>query len=136
MFLYSFDPGRLTGIAIWSCYGELLFADSVNIDVLVRWLRKQDRDTLDTTAVIEIPNHLKESLDNVIKCAIRAGEIGGFFSGTKYVTPSEWKRNLPKAVSERRSRARLTATETSRVIGKDNNCWDAIGIGLWYWKRN
>lgn len=136
MFLYTFDPGRVTGISIWSCYGELLFADSVNIDVLVRWLRKQDRDTLDATAVVEIPNHLKESLDNVIKCAVRAGEIGGFFSSTKYITPLDWKRNLPKAVSERRSRSRLTATETSRVLGKDNNCWDAIGIGLWHWKRD
>ena len=135
MFLYSFDPGQVTGIAIWSDSGELLLAESVHIGALVRWLRKQE-DLSRSRAVIEIPNHLKRSLDDIVKCAVRAGEIGGHFANTEYVTPTTWKGNVPKRVSEARSRARLTRNELQIASKADHNCWDAIGIGLWYWKRN
>jgi len=57
-----------------------------------------------------------------------------------FVLPYEWKKQVPKSISSRRSEDALSEDERERVAlpsakGLAHNVWDAVGIGL-YWVRN
>ena len=49
--------------------------------------------------------------------------------------PADWKGQTPKKISNARSEAALTPEERARVGTGDHNVWDAVGIGLWYLKK-
>lgn len=55
------------------------------------------------------------------------------------ILTKDWKGQLPKRVSNIRSRAALTPQELARVTlpakSLEHNVWDAIGIGLYYARR-
>jgi hypothetical protein len=56
--------------------------------------------------------------------------------GACVVRPAAWKGQLPKDVSERRIRSKLSADELARVElpsagSLHHNVWDAIALGFW-----
>lgn len=97
------------------------------------------------TAVIEkpriYPGGRTKNPNDLIEVAVSAGEWAGRLSGVSitFVTPSEWKGQVPKPIHHRRIRAQLTEAEGEVLnagIGdyppsKAHNIVDAVGLGLW-----
>ena len=81
----------------------------------------------------------------ILKLARNAGEWGGRLGGGRYVSPNEWKKNVPKDISHARIWAKLDDQEKTIVDdafrahkgrngmapSKRHNVIDAIGIALW-----
>jgi len=97
--------------------------------------------------VVELPqvysrDKSKGDPNDLIKVAAVAGAIskGVFAEARSFVLPAEWKGAAPKLVTEARCRNYLTDSELEKIIlptkSLQHNVWDAIGIGLWYLKKN
>jgi len=138
--IVTFDPGACTGWAV--------FKDTECLGAgIVYELRQLTLTTSTTLVIIEKP--LIYSLDSkgdpndLIKLAIRAGELGGYAKNLdipiQYVTPRKWKGTTPKHISHRRILAKLSDTETQRLPklpkSKAHNMLDAVGIGLWWLEK-
>ena len=96
--------------------------------------------------VVELPqvytrDKSKGNPNDLIKVAAVAGALlkGILADRQMFVLPAEWKGNAPKEVTENRCRVDLSAEELDRVElpakSLQHNVWDAIGIGLWFLKK-
>ncbi len=128
--LVAIDPGKSTGIAIFSDR-ELVHVIACDGDA------PPTRGEVDEI-VCEIPHtgEGRATKGDIIKLAVRAGMAIGSFRCVgaptlRLVTPNDWKGNLPKAVSHKRIRAKLTEAEIALLRGLPHDSWDAVGIGLW-----
>ncbi len=158
--LLAIDPGADSG---WS-----LFLGSTCVACGLGDPRTSPRHRLSdiTDVVIERPRiypHDKPDPNDILTLAIRAGEWGGVYrshANVRYVTPSEWKGSVPKAIHHARLVTKLSSDETALIQtvfrsgyrslkvrkimdrleappvplpmpkGKQHNVLDAVGIGL------
>lgn len=98
------------------------------------------------TVVVELPYHYPHgaggrrgvSVDpnNLIKLAARAGLAAGR-SGwpVRWISPNDWKAQVPKPIHHARIASALLASEigvviAGRVSAQHPDMWDAIGLGL------
>jgi len=99
----------------------------------------------DAKVYIECPRIYPTGTPNpndLIKLAVMVGEYKGGFehAGCKVhlIAPSDWKGQQPKAVTERRMRARFPDLDRWLVgiaPGKRHNVIDAIGIACYGWDK-
>lgn len=157
--ILTVDPGlRACGCAAWDLNGELLRAAYVvgeeeglaanAVEVMAgaieRWASAiAGVDQL----VIERPQTYRGrasrgDTNDILDVSIVVGAVHVHLgTSTRYVTPAEWKGNLPKRVTEARAKEKLSLDEkiNIRLPGRNkklaSNVWDAIGIGLWRFKR-
>ena len=127
--LVAIDPGKSAGLAV--------FRDRELVRVLA--VDGDDPPALGgcDEIVCEIPHTGagRMTLEDRATLCVRAGLLIGSVrrQGTAFrlVTPNDWKGQLPKAVSHKRIRAKLTAAELALLKGLPHDSWDAVGIGLW-----
>ncbi len=158
--LITIDPG-LTGIGV-ACWesGELTEACIVvddgyyGISLTRRLLRIADLSYDMMVAhkskklVIECPQTYggraaRGDANDLIALAQLVGGITVLFGrdiDVQQVTPSEWKGSAPKHVTEARAREKLSGEEKLRIEiprskKQQTDLWDAIGIGLWAFRR-
>jgi hypothetical protein len=135
----AIDPGICTGCAIFS--GAALVKCGEIEDL---WDAAKQAEI----AVIERPviypfGKQKARPRDIITLALKAGYIAGrlFPVPVRYVEPAEWKRQLPKEICHQRIAGILRKEELSIMNAlklpqsKLHNCWDAVGIGMWYLGR-
>lgn len=144
--LIAIDPGEQTGWAIFKAGGELhscgLFTSALDLYAKVGLVSK---------AIIEIPQiYPKDPVppNDLIKLALTAGgyklELERHGVRVETVKPREWKGQVPKAIHHKRIAAALRTDETMVVQHKlsciaksyQHNVWDAIGLGMWWLKKN
>lgn len=137
--LLAVDPGNTTGFALFE--DTTLTRCGVVRSSALHML--PDADEL----VIEVPRMRRRHPrpDDVLQVAALAGMVSGHFNGSgqckhvTQVTPSQWKKNLPKNICWDRVRRCLWPQElkiTEAPLGRlDHNARDAIGIGLWHLGR-
>ncbi len=154
MRLLSIDPGlAVTGWATWTAQGRLFEADfikglpssssmCVRLDYIISAL-PQDYDTV----VVEMPEVYstkaasKGDANDLMKLAVL---VGGIVYGktrlnsiTETPLPKEWKGQVKKPVTKARCQRDLSIIEKRAVPkGAPFDTWDAIGLGLWYLKKN
>lgn len=139
-YLKSWDPGNVTGLAIFD-NGFLVYATHKPFNDIISWCIGYDTSVGQT--VIEIPQTYriedqKGDQQDLIDLAYKAGRIAERHGQGNHVVllyPREWKGQAPKHVTKRRAKAVLTSEELAIVHGEDHNMWDAIGIGLHCLKR-
>lgn len=145
-YALSIDPGVDTGWALWSwplC--QLISAGIGHPPVELAYRLAVEKPQVYPQSPVP-PNDL-------ITLAMKAGRYVGAFEGatappsllleTITVLPHEWKGNIPKDICEARIRRALTipelhvATSAELEVPKSlrNNMWDAIGIGLFVWRK-
>jgi len=82
--------------------------------------------------------------NDLIKLAVMVGEYKAKFEalGPRWpvtlVAPSDWKAQLPKAITEARMRARFPDVDqwlTDIPKSKQHNLFDALGIACYGWNR-
>ncbi len=133
--LVAVDPGKTTGIAVFHD-GEIIDAFKVKDPINTRWVWPRHPPEL---AVIEIPRIYPRGHprpQNIVTLALNAGYLAGCFSKHQLVFPRDWKGTRPKDVCRRLSMSLLSDEERRIMTGvKDDNVWDAIGIGLWRLRR-
>lgn len=161
--ILSIDPGiRGSGLAIWTMSGELYSAWYAPGNT-----RKPPEAWIDMTKsvfqslsiqnyrpkilIIELPQVYdrrtsKGDPNDLIQLAAVVGAISQllYSQGTKVIVtylPREWKNQLPKEISEERTRASLDQNELRKINlpsakSLSHNVWDGIGIGLHYLKIN
>jgi len=96
-------------------------------------------------AYIECPRIYPTGTPNpndLIKLAVLVGEYKHWFEydgcKVRLIAPSDWKGQQPKAVTERRMRARFPDLDRWLVgiaPGKKHNVIDAIGIAAYGWDK-
>lgn len=139
-YALSIDPGVDTGWALWTWPLCQLAAAGIGkppVEVAYR-------------LAVEKPQVYPQSPvppNDLITLAMKAGRYVGAFDGpgleTVTVLPHEWKGNIPKDICEARIRRALAipelsvATDAEMEVPKSlrNNMWDAIGIGLFVWRK-
>lgn len=157
------DPGlRACGLAFW----RTEIADGPLVDrrrtstlrhaCLVKnpgdeWQRMLEavEDTMDDQCVggfivAELPQvyeRIKSKGDpnDLVRLAVFIGALVGRRPHKLYL-PSEWKKQVPKSVTEHRARKRLSEEELSKIVvpsarSLEHNVWDSIGIGLFHLGR-
>lgn len=157
--ILTIDPGvRGCGCAAWTSGGELLRAAYVrpatvsdDVAATVRetawavenWVMGNDLQRV----VIEYPQTYRGraargDANDLVQVALVAGALSVLTANPALlVLPAEWKGQTPKAATEARARKRL-GDLVARVLlpGRDKklatNVWDAVGIGLWYFRVN
>lgn len=79
----------------------------------------------------------KADPNDMIPVALLAGALIGYFSAAfvKMPRPREWKGQVPKAIHNARTLAKLTDDERALCAGHSHDELDAVGIGLWYLGR-
>ncbi len=158
--IVSIDPGlHLAGLAIWSPAGGLHSAQLVRasapgpalgvlVDLMLSALRTTVNNALEygltvDEIAIEFPQIYDRTQSNVdpkdlIDLALMAGALSGVFGSNSkrtFYRPREWKGQLPKDISEKRSLSKLTDEEATKIqlpraAALSHNVYDAIGIGL------
>lgn len=81
--------------------------------------------------------------NDLIKLAVRVGEYKKWYDMMSHakvalVAPSDWKAQLPKAVTKQRVRVRFPDLDRWLVgvpKGKHHNVYDAIGIAAYGWDK-
>lgn len=154
--ILSIDPGFSakggTGYAVWGdTFEHRLFeagliavaADLTLEDAMCEITSKLVK-TLPSSAypdelVIErprvYPGKGKGDQNDLIDLALLAGRLSTLGRAPVFVNPAEWKGQVPKEVSKRLVRERLSEVELARIPDhgtKTHNVYDAIDIGLWY----
>jgi len=132
------DPGvHGSGFACWSPHGEL---------ELVWYESPEETEPTSDTLLIELPqiypgSKSKGNPNDLIQLAFAAGRIAGKFAHTTTVSPRAWKGTIKKEVMLRRILSKLTDKELFMLKAlklppsKEKECIDALGIGLWHFKR-
>jgi hypothetical protein len=104
-------------------------------------------DCLEWTVIIEEPQVYRGSLvdpNSLVKVGMGVGWVAGIANEAQakiqYVKPHDWKGNVEKDLMTKRIEALLTPEELHRANlptakGKRGDVLDAIGIGLWHFKR-
>lgn len=154
--IVSCDPGNATGLGVFSPQGVL-----INTLVLKKSPEMMHRFLVGvmntygpiTDIVTEVPQiyrarNSKGNPNDLIGLAVQCGWLEGLaqclYIPTVYlVRPREWKGQIPKEISRKRSQQQLSEHELERAdsllfklaAGKQHNAWDAIGIGLWYCRK-
>lgn len=153
MELVSVDPGlRGCGIAHWRGTNLVLAKYVVNPHGSV-WYEMVTAVEVVVGPVmyihhlaIEMPQayiHRKGDQNDLLTLAGLVGAFTYFFSrcGGHFTLyrPAEWKGQVPKEITEKRARARLSTEELKRIklpsASLRHNVWDAIGIGLHHLSR-
>lgn len=160
MILVTIDPGlRGCGCAAWfrrnlivaqyveppapvEPLGELVVAVGVAVHEWVAHLPLPLDEGLEL--LVERPQTYRGrasegDANDLIAVAMVVGAVGAlarFRAGNlSTMTPSQWKGQAPKRVTEARARDKLNADERARVLlpraqKLRHNVWDAVGIGL------
>ncbi len=139
MNLISVDPGNTTGWAAFSGT-SLVEARTTTSDELFGgglpgWMGSLP------LVLIELPQHVKAPVMDLITLAVGVGEYKRFYEGqgccVELVWPRTWKGTVPKKIHNQRVLAALTPAELAVVPKRpkakdvDHNTCDAIGLGLW-----
>jgi hypothetical protein len=130
----AFDPGvKYLAWALFS-FGKLRKADLYRGDFDNLLLRVGSLRSA-ALAVVECPTrNFGVPEKDICELCRAAGEIGIQFDEREYVSPSEWKGQVPKTVHHPRILTRLTDEERAVIPeGKTarKHILDAVGIGLW-----
>lgn len=159
--ILTVDPGlRACGCAAWDLNGELLRAglvvgepdtSAIVPDVVEAMAGAVERWTSTIAGVdllvIERPQTYrgraqKGDTNDLLDVSLVVGAVHVHIgSSTRYATPAEWKGNTPKHVTEAQAKEKLSAKERAviELPGRNkklaSNVWDAIGIGLWRFRR-
>ena len=74
--------------------------------------------------------------NDLISTAIRLGRLIELSQPRKVtlVFPGQWKGQVPKAIHNTRTKAKLTPAEKA-LVPEDHNAWDAVGLLLWALER-
>jgi len=159
--ILSIDPGvKHAGVAYWMEHSGLYYlelaylATLAGTPTLARSVSEMPQACelghvqYITHVVVELPqvysrDKSKGDPNDLIKVAAVAGAIskGVFAEARSFVLPAEWKGAAPKDVTEARCRSYLMDSELVKIDlpkakSLQHNVWDAIGIGLWYLKKN
>lgn len=150
MALIAIDPGKVTGVAVFSG-GVLRFATACTEEQCLMHIEnaapiRQGKPAGD--CIMEIPQiypgqQQKGDQNDLIKLAVMVGRYSDRATAcgfrVKLVKPREWKGQLPKDVCWKRVRETLTVLElgTMEKLPKSraHNMHDAIGLGTWFQKR-
>lgn len=142
--LLCIDPGNTTGWA-WFVNGKLYWSNYAEYDFIL----EHPPGCALREVVIEKPqwrpHEKKIDVNDLIKLAIMVGELKRHYELTgkllntkvELVVPTTWKGSVPKEIHNERVLKHLTVEELARVPLRpraktpDNNCVDAVGIGLW-----
>lgn len=137
MIICGIDPaldqkGKVTGIA----YIDVLDR-SIRAEVFDGTLRPADKYIIETPQMYRKHPRPNDLLD----LSRRAGWLGGLasiYGEVQFVKPSEWKRQLKKAICWQRTLLLLTKTELNSVgninslpLYAQDDVKDAVGIALW-----
>lgn len=157
MLTVSIDPGKDTGIAVFSYEGKLQFAGVIRGDYV--HLRDFFLDTsgkihpawVGIEFVVEMPQIYRASRskgdpNDLLGLAVQCGHceaIAHEMRGTvvRY-RPREWKGQTPKEIHHPRLRQQLQPDEMKLALlntyppGQEHNKWDAIGLGLHHKRKN
>lgn len=161
--IFTVDPGlRGCGCAAWTTEGELVSAEyvpgskepdaSINLVVGVAahavlcWMKStQAMHTIEKIVIERQQTYQgrasRGDTNDLLDVSLVVGCILGELPMATLVRPAEWKGQTPKRVTEARAKDKLSAEERARVHlpGRDkklaSNVWDAIGIGLWHFRR-
>ena len=141
MNVLAFDPGLCTGVAY-------IGKDRIECGILEdetwgHWFQLANGSAavvyVERPVIYPTPR-TKVNPNDLITLALRAGELAGHCEQTpvRYVTPAEWKRQLPKDICNARVRNMLTNAELDQIKNvfelpqsKRHNALDALGIALW-----
>ena len=149
----AIDPGATSGWAQFAS-GQLFAAGTFRGDEFPSvWHRGYEQ-----TLVIEVPRIYpggrgKGDPNDIVTLAMRVGEIRGHYARTVSARivetyPRTWKGQVPKEIHHARVLAALSAQERTVLDaharrptktnphGYDHNMLDAVGLGLWFLKRN
>jgi hypothetical protein len=157
--IVSIDPGKKkVAYAIWDEDGTLLGAGLVTHDPapgderaqiwkdIAYWTSVATRlDSVDTILVIEVPQVYEgpqeEDKNDLIDLAGVVGALASLTWGRVDWSPKprEWKGQLPKAITQKRVDAELSAAEKALIEwpakNLRHNVYDAIHLGLTYLAR-
>ena len=147
----AIDPGATSGFAQFT-EGKLFAADTFSGEEFPEVWHRGYAQTLVLEVPRIYPGNSKGDPNDIVKLAMRVGEIRGHYVRTASVHivevfPRTWKGNVPKETHHARVLAALSSQERSvlapharRVTktnphGLDHNMLDAVGLGLWFLKR-
>lgn len=87
--------------------------------------------------VFELPNYrARGGIDDIAKCAARGGLAAGHVHAPWcWITPMQWKGQVPKNIMVQRVKDQIDPEEQKKVYGRATHVYDAIGMGLWLRKR-
>ena len=139
--LLAVDPGNQTGYAVFLPFR---LTDAVRTPGDAWYLAHCGLGFPDASPrrfVIEMPQIYPRTPvppNDIVKLAFQAGMYAGRMGNAEYVTPHEWKGNLPKELCGRRTLGKLSPEEREVyekcvkgvAAGYRHNVQDAIGIGL------
>lgn len=141
----AIDPGQISGWATFHrgelyAAGVMTEAEIVGRPPVAQWAPVQ--------VVIEVPRIYplgrgKGDPNDLISLALLVGELRGFYrrSGlpVELVEPRRWKGTTPKKIHNRRVKDALAPEERAILPTlpeyKAHNMIDAVGLGLWWLKK-
>lgn len=157
--ILTIDPGlRGCGCAIWTSSGELVKAQFVSgledkvagIERVVRemawsveeWTCRSPFEDV-SQMVVERPQTYRGraargDANDLLDVSLVVGALSVMSQcPLLLVRPSEWKGQTPKHATEARARKVVPLDRVDLTCGKTfaSNVWDAVGIGLWYFRR-
>lgn len=147
MNLITIDPGRDTG---WAAFSNkslvearvIAKADLFEGTVHAGWALPYWMGLL-PLVLIELPQHVKAPVMDLITLAVGVGEYKRFYESqgcvVQTVWPTTWKHSVPKEIHNQRVLAALRDAELdllpkrprSKKNSYDHNMLDAVGMGLW-----
>ncbi len=128
----SFDPGV-------DYYSYAFFSGKHIVSVQLEFGMVNQGSTL---GVVECPDRAFDDVreSDIYKLARAAGEIGGRCHSVLYVTPQQWKGQVPKKIHQAQH-IWPKLSEAEKILFRHMNknqlkqCLDAAGIGLWFCGR-
>jgi len=143
MNILAIDPGKRSLAWAFFHHGELIECGFTNhrrapFEVGTRdMLQSVDLPADPDVVVIErpkiYPRNRNKRPNDLIDLALTAGACV-IFGTPVFVTPQEWKGQVPKEISGARTKKELSSAEllVLRRWNKNHNVLDAVGIGRWY----
>lgn len=135
--MVSIDPGKTT--AGWASFTDGVL---VNCGLIEAFDQRNMIDQLDwkfrgikaDLGVIECPSrHWRGRFKDMISVAVTVGMAASsmsMFKEIEIVSPSDWKGSRRKDVDNRYTLSLLSEDE-AKMVPKNHNVIDAVGIGLW-----
>jgi hypothetical protein len=145
--LVTIDPGVHSGWALWGLHGLIACGLGDPRSCKLHRVTSDDPD-VDTIRDVWIERpvvypHSPVRPNDLITLALDAGRWAGIYEAcgveAHFVTPAEWKGQVPKAIHHARIWGVLSA-EAQEVVekgcrklapSKRHNVLDAVGLGLW-----